>query len=125
MTIHKVKMAKTIDRQSGIQSKMPDFLTLVPDIKHLSPAVLKRVHDAIISARRAIEGVIADENGQLELFPNLNEEAKMPADQADEIIEQAQAELEEIGVRLKKSGDLIRVVADIKDEEAPHKAIGY
>lgn len=106
------------------QHPRPRLLPLVEDIKHVSPELLTRVRSAVVSARRKIEGLIANDDGQGMLFPDLADEIAIPEDEADEVIQNAQSQLYGTGIALVKKEDSIRVVADMEHED-PQESIGY
>lgn len=109
--------------KSGFYQR-PRQLPLVEDIRHVSPELLNRVRRAVISARRKIEGLIANDDGQGMLFPDLADEINIPENEVDEVIRTAELQLSGTGIGLEKGQDSVRVIARTEHED-PQEAIGY
>jgi hypothetical protein len=111
--------AENLDRPSRVQQVSNRILPVIPNVENLHPVLLKKIMDAVMKARRQIERIVANDDGQGMLFP------EVPENYAEEIIRVAQLDLCETGIRLERTTHSIKIVADEVESETPRRAIGY
>lgn len=120
-----LQAANNQDRPSQVRTISDRMLPVVVDVHYLHPDLLKKVLGTVISARRQIEGLVANDQNQGMLFPGLTEAGvQIPEKEADEIIRIAQSDLGETGIRLLKTSDSVKIVAE-EEFESPYRATGY
>lgn len=110
------------DRKSRVQMRAP-MLRLVEDINHIHPDLLDRVRNAVVDARKKVEGLVANDDGQGMLFPGFSDEIEIPADTADEVIEEAQSHLGGTGLKLEKNGASVKLVRS-NERDDPYEELG-
>ena len=99
------------------------MLPIVPNQKNLPPRVIELATEALVRARREIAGVFADD--QPSLFPELDEEPTIPADQAEAIIRKAESNIDpEENVGFRVEGGQIKIVPMPKSPDQ-WKETGY
>lgn len=77
-----------LERKSGVRHSIPDMLPIVPNQKHIPTALIEEAISHLLRARREVAGIFADD--QPSLFPELDEEHKIPLEKAEAIIRRAE-----------------------------------
>ena len=124
-TASKKRRAKTEPiLQSGTRNKKPEMLPIVPNQRNLPPRVVELATRALLEARRKIAGVFADE--QPSLFPELDEEPTIPAQQAEAIVREADKNIDpDENVGFKIEDGKIRIVPFYRSRRVYEPGKGY
>lgn len=98
-------------------------LPVVFDVSHIHPTLMKSIQRKIDEAVSQVVGPVADENGQLVMFPELNEKQNVPQSIASQVRQSVMAALSGSGIDIA-IGESFKIVNKYERDDA-FQELGY